>query len=426
MSSLGALTSSIVKDVATLSHLLGQQNIPQPSFSESSHNPYKGEDSALRQTRYNIVKAAQDLLRLAQGPEDHILQLAWSSTDTANFGVILRFEVAQNLPLGESIAASDLAAKVGLPEDVLLRSLRYAVGNGLFIETATGIFSHNAASAVLARNPSLRDIALASTHEQAQMLLRLPDTLELQKQKGAEGPYAAFNVVFPQYQNIFECLSKEPALAKRYHLYMMGRVNTDRWSTANMVKSWNWANVGNKAIVDVGGSAGHTCMALAGACPEAKFIIQDVDQVALEEGRQALASMSPALTARTSFVQHDFFQPQTVSADIYIFRHIFHDWSDADTIRILKALVPGLIDGAAVLVSEGIVPAPPATKANTLDEKQILIEDMFMLAVHNGRERSVQDFISLFKQADARYEYVGTTGGVDGAFQSIIEFRFRA
>lgn len=128
----------------------------------------------------------------------------------------------------------------------------------------------------------------------------------------------------------------------------------------------------NGIYYKVGGSAGHTCMALADACPEAKFIIQDVDQVALDEGRQKLASMSPALTARTSFVQHDFFQPQTVSADIYIFRHIFHDWSDADTIRILKALVPGLIDGAAVLVSEGIIPAPPATAANTLDEKQIL------------------------------------------------------
>lgn len=51
---------------------------------------------------------------------------------------------------------------------------------------------------------------------------------------------------------------------------------------------------------------------------------------------------------------------------------------------------------------------------------------MFMLAVHNGRERSVQDFVALFKQADARYQYIGTTGGADGAFQSIIEFRFKA
>lgn len=48
-----------------------------------------------------------------------------------------------------------------------------------------------------------------------------------------------------------------------------------------------------------------------------------------------------------------------------------------------------------------------------------------MLAVHNGRERTVDDFVKLFKEADARYHYVGTTGGVDGAFQSIVEFSFK-
>lgn len=177
----------------------------------------------------------------------------FQSADTSNFGVILQFKVAENVPFGGSVTSADLAAKVGLPEDVLLRSLRYAVGNGLFVETAPGVFAHSATSAAVARNQSLRDIALASTLEQAQMLLRLPETLALQQQKkeGAEVPYAAFNLVFPKYENIFECLAKEPELAMRYHLYMMGRVKTDRWSTANMVKSWDWANVGSKAIVDV-------------------------------------------------------------------------------------------------------------------------------------------------------------------------------
>jgi hypothetical protein len=50
---------------------------------------------------------------------------------------------------------------------------------------------------------------------------------------------------------------------------------------------------------------------------------------------------------------------------------------------------------------------------------------MFMLAVHNGRERTIEDFIKLFKEADARYHYVGTTGGVDGSFQSVVEFCFK-
>ncbi len=125
------------------------------------------------------------------------------------------------------------------------------------------------------------------------------------------------------------------------------------------------------ARLQVGGSAGHTSLALAEACPEAKFIVQDVDPVALEQGRMAIAA-TPHLASRLNFVQYNFFQSNTVTGDIYIFRHIFHDWSDADVVRILKNLVPALKDGAVVLVSEGIMPEPPASIANTLDEKQIL------------------------------------------------------
>jgi 6-hydroxytryprostatin B O-methyltransferase len=71
------------------------------------------------------------------------------------------------------------------------------------------------------------------------------------------------------------------------------------------------------------------------------------------------------------FVSHDFYTPQTTKADIYILRHILHDWADGDVVRILQNLLPALTDGARVLVSEGVVPEPPAKRMNTLDEKQI-------------------------------------------------------
>lgn len=80
----------------------------------------------------------------------------------------------------------------------------------------------------------------------------------------------------------------------------------------------------------------------------------------------------PNDAGRFDFQVHDLFKPQPVRAAVYIFRHIFHDWSDEDTVKMLKNLVPGLQNGAKVLVSEGIVPLDPAMTANTLDEKQIL------------------------------------------------------
>jgi hypothetical protein len=48
-----------------------------------------------------------------------------------------------------------------------------------------------------------------------------------------------------------------------------------------------------------------------------------------------------------------------------------------------------------------------------------------MLAVHTARERSTTDFVRLFKEASDKFHYVGTTGGTNGAFQSLVEFVYR-
>ena len=48
------------------------------------------------------------------------------------------------------------------------------------------------------------------------------------------------------------------------------------------------------------------------------------------------------------------------------------------------------------------------------------------MAIHGARERTVADFVRLFNEADPRLTYVGTTGGKDGAFQSLLEFKFES
>ena len=75
--SLDSLASTIAEKTSSLSRLLEVQQVPQPSFREDSYNAYVGETSAVRQARYDLAGAAQDLVRLAQGPEDQILQTAW-------------------------------------------------------------------------------------------------------------------------------------------------------------------------------------------------------------------------------------------------------------------------------------------------------------------------------------------------------------
>ena len=284
------------------------------------------------------------------------------------------------MPLGSSSTGAEIAAKVGLPEDMAIRMLRYAIGNGFFLEQSVGVFAHSATSARLAHSASLRDIVNVSTHELTRIVTSVSETLEAQKkarESGEQGPAAAVNVAFPGYASVFDFLSKSPAVAQKYHLYMAGRAKTDRWSAANVIKSWDWASVGSKTIVDIGGSMGHTCIALKDACPEAKFIVQDVDPVALGKG-QEMVSAVPGLASRISWAQYDFFKPQDVTADIYLLRHIFHDWTDSDVVKILKNLVHGLKAGSRLLVIEGVMQKPPAQKAKNIDQKHILLVPIFL------------------------------------------------
>lgn len=164
----------------------------------------------------------------------------------------MRFEIATRVPLEGSIGAEALADKVGLPLAVLLRLLRYAIGNGLFIETAPGVFAHSAASAYLAQSTDLSAVGRMTTGWGAKNMLSIPEWLrQQQQQRGIAGPQAPFNVAFPEYENVFEQMDKDPEVARDYHAYMTGRAGLYRYSHANLNGAWDWSTVGAKTIVDV-------------------------------------------------------------------------------------------------------------------------------------------------------------------------------
>jgi hypothetical protein len=59
------------------------------------------------------------------------------------------------------------------------------------------------------------------------------------------------------------------------------------------------------------------------------------------------------------FMKHDFFTPQVVKdADVYIYRWIFHNWADGQSVKILQAAIPALKPGARILINDGCLPEP--------------------------------------------------------------------
>ena len=76
--------------------------------------------------------------------------------------------------------------------------------------------------------------------------------------------------------------------------------------------------------IKVGGSAGHDAFQLAKVSPDLTLVVQDLDECkpVFE------ASLPVELKDCVLFVVHNFFNPQPVSADIYLLKMILHDWPD--------------------------------------------------------------------------------------------------
>ncbi|KAK7991959.1 S-adenosyl-L-methionine-dependent methyltransferase [Apiospora saccharicola] len=229
----------------------------------------------------------------------------------------------------------------------------------------------------------------------------------------AQGPE---DTALSLFRSAFDASNMEVLLRFRFFdaVPLDATTKEDGISTADLAAKLDLPLDVTERIVDVGGSLGHASIALASAMPRATFLVQDATAATVEEGRAL----------------HDFFTPmpaEAVGAHVYLLQWILHDWTDADAVRILRGLVPALTKpGARVLISEAVRPAPPARLAHTLDERVVMEEDLIMLASHASKERSVDEFTSLFEEADARFRLVATGGGVDGAFRSVLEYELCA
>lgn len=110
---------------------------------------------------------------------------------------------------------------------------------------------------------------------------------------------------------------------------------------------------GDITVVDVGGGIGHIARALVEHSPLVQCIIQDRSEVILQAGK----TLPAQLQNRIRFQAHDFFQEQPIhGADVYLLRHVLHDWSNKYARKILQALIPALKPGAKVVLNDRIIP----------------------------------------------------------------------
>lgn len=146
---------------------------------------------------------------------------------------------------------------------------------------------------------------------------------------------------------------------------------------------------GAATIADIAGGVGHLLGAVLQKYPDAKGVLFEIPQV-LENAPAMLDSYRVA--DRVETVAGSFTEAIPVTADIYMLKHIIHDWYDDKNEKILRNIRDVMPDDARVLIIDAVIPP-----GNDPHPGKIL--DLEMLISPGGMERTAEEFESLLTKS---------------------------
>jgi SAM-dependent methyltransferase len=147
-----------------------------------------------------------------------------------------------------------------------------------------------------------------------------------------------------------------------------------------------------KNVVDVGGGHGILVAGLLKTHPHLRAVIFDRPEVV--EGARSLLE-AEGVVERGRLVGGDFFEAVPEGGDVYVLKHIIHDWDDDRAGAILRNCRRSMRPQGRVLLLEYVLPAGSEPHPGQ-------IADITMMVMVGGRERTEDEFRELFEQAGLR------------------------
>jgi hypothetical protein len=153
-------------------------------------------------------------------------------------------------------------------------------------------------------------------------------------------------------------------------------------------------------IADVGGGRGGLLAAILNRHPSVRGIL--LDQPHVVSGAAELLEAA-GVADRCEVRPGSFFEAVPSGADAYVFKHIVHDWDDAQASAILAVCRRDMPSHAAVLLIERVVPGV----ADELESRaDAALSDLNMLVGPGGQERTVAEFEALLDGAGLQLDRV--------------------
>jgi hypothetical protein len=149
---------------------------------------------------------------------------------------------------------------------------------------------------------------------------------------------------------------------------------------------------GVRKIADIGGGFGHLAVALLGRYPSMQAIVMDVPEV-IPIAKERLAVSDPDVANRLEYFGGDMFE-SVPPANVYIMKHIIHDWGDEKCIRLLQNCRRSMEGEGRVICVDSVI--PPMGNVAGAPAKLL---DINMLLFIPGRERTEAQWNALYGAA---------------------------
>ncbi|KAI1205456.1 putative O-methyltransferase [Annulohypoxylon truncatum] len=394
-SRIAELAATVATHTNRIDSYLSKKGLPYPSFGADGPSDLNLPPE-IEQSRRAVLEASQELNDLLQGPRNLLSNHEVSQPATlseANLALWLAHEV----PLDGEITYEDLAASAGVDCAALRRVLRFGIASRVFREPRPGVIVHSAPSKQIAEDPRMADWVGSNVDDMWPSAEKVVDALV--KWPMADEPNeTGFSLANGTSKNFYNKLFDDPERARRCGGSMSCFTTSAGYSLSHLTDNYSWDSLENGTVVDLGGSHGDTAFALARKYPKLHLVVQELPEVV------ANSKEEPGLDVK--FMTHNLFEEQPIrGAEVYLYRWIFHNWPDKYCVKILKALTPALKKGSRVLIMDFVMP-PPCVLPNSA-ERKLRAMDLTMLEVGNAKERDLDEWKSLFEQADRRFAFKG-------------------
>jgi len=322
---------------------------------------------------------------MGQAETEQLNTILFGAALSQALAVVAELGIADQIEAGSPKSVTDLAGVTGAHEPSLYRVLRLLASRGLFQEKAERAFDHTPLSNCLRSDC---DGSYRAGSRMFHHIFRGWDGLHHSVMTGEPG----FKKVFGQ--PLFDYVGANPDLAP---LFDAGMTSFHGHETAAMLDAYDFSGI--NVLADIGGGNGSLIGAVLQRNPKLKGILFDLGHVV---GRASPLLREFELGDRCSVIEGNFFDTIPAGAEAYLFRHIIHDWTDEQSIQILKNCRQVIPDHGRLLIVEYVV--SPGNEPSFAKDM-----DITMLVFPGGAERTQEEYRFLFEQAGFQFKQVTRT-----------------